>query len=207
MNTLSRFISFVFHPLLMTTYLLALLSYTLPSALYPINSESFRTFILLMLIMTFALPVAVISIFRIFGTIRSFTMEERRDRIPVFFFTAILYAFVTYLFYSKSGVSVDDSLFKLLVLVDCLILASAIITIFYKVSVHSVGIMGLIGILMPLNKVAENNSLVIPSIIILIIAGLVMSARLQLNAHTPREILVGTITGFSIGFFGMIILF
>jgi membrane-associated phospholipid phosphatase len=157
--------------------------------------------------MTFAFPLVIISIFRVFGTIRSFTMEERRDRIPVFFFVAIIYGFVTYLLFSKSRISVDDSLFKLFLIVDCLILASAIITIFYKVSVHSMGLMGVLGILLPLNKIAENNSLVIPSIVILLIAGVVMSARLQLNAHTPREVLVGTATGFSIGFFGMILLF
>ena len=191
----------------MTTYLLGLLTYTLPSALYPINIDSFPSFLLIILIMTFVLPVLVISIFRIFGTIRSFTMEERKDRIPVFFFITILYCFVTYLFISRSRVSMDDNLFKLLVIIDFLILASAFITLFYKISVHSMGIMGMLGILLPLNKVAENNSLLLPTIGVLVIAGVVMSARLQLNAHTPREVLTGTIVGFSIGFFGMIILF
>jgi membrane-associated phospholipid phosphatase len=34
-----------------------------------------------------------------------------------------------------------------------------------------------------------------------------MSARLQLNAHTPREILVGGVSGFIIGFVSMIVMF
>jgi len=101
----------------------------------------------------------------------------------------------------------DDSLFKLLIIIDCIILVGSIITLFYKVSMHSLGIMGMLGILLPLNKVAENNSLLMPSIIVLIIGGLVMSARLQLNAHSPREVLTGSITGFTIGFTGMIILY
>lgn len=207
MNTLARLISFILHPLLMTTGLLGLLLYTLPSALYPINLESSKSFIMLIFLMTFVFPILIISFFRIFGTIRSFSMEERSDRIPVFFFTAFLYGFVTYLFITRSGVSMDDSLLKLLIIIDFLILIAAIITVFYKVSVHAMGIMGVLGILLPLNKVAENNSLVMPTIIVLVLAGLVMSARLQLNAHTPREVLTGSLIGFSIGFFGMIILY
>jgi membrane-associated phospholipid phosphatase len=38
-------------------------------------------------------------------------------------------------------------------------------------------------------------------------AGFVMSARLQLQAHRPREILVGAITGFGVGFIATILLY
>ena len=134
-------------------------------------------------------------------------MEDRKDRVPVFFFITILYGFVTYLLFIKSRISVDDNLFKLLIIVDCLVLVGAVITLFYKISIHSIGIVGMLGILLPLNKVAENNALMIPTILVLIIAGMVMSARLQLNSHTPREVLFGAVTGFGIGFLGMIILF
>lgn len=69
------------------------------------------------------------------------------------------------------------------------------------------GVTGLLGIVLPLNTVAENNALFIPAVALLVITGLVMSARLQLNAHTPREVWFGALTGFLIGFVGMIVLF
>jgi membrane-associated phospholipid phosphatase len=84
---------------------------------------------------------------------------------------------------------------------------ATLFTLFYKVSIHTLGVTGILGILLPLNKVAENNSLFIPTLVLIVIAGLVMSARLQLNSHTPREVLIGAVTGFAVGFFGMIILF
>jgi membrane-associated phospholipid phosphatase len=34
-----------------------------------------------------------------------------------------------------------------------------------------------------------------------------MSSRLLLDAHTPREVMYGSVVGFVVGFFGMIILF
>jgi membrane-associated phospholipid phosphatase len=70
-----------------------------------------------------------------------------------------------------------------------------------------VGIWGVIGILLPLNKVIDDYAIFVVTLVALVLAGLVMSARLQLNAHTPREVLVGAVAGFSIGFFGMLILF
>jgi membrane-associated phospholipid phosphatase len=206
-NTLARIISVCFHPLLMTTYLIALLSLTLPLALHPVNAESFQSFMLLIFLMTFALPALNIALFRMFGTIRSFSMEERSERIIPFFLITFIYAFVTWLFVTKTRVSFDDSLFKILAIIDCLVMCAALITLFFKISIHSMGILGVLGIVLPLNKVAENNALFIPTIILVVLAGLVMSARLQLNAHSPREVMLGGITGFAIGFFGMIVLF
>jgi len=206
-NALARIISVLFHPLLMATYLLSLLSYYLPSALYPINIESRNSFLILILLMTFVLPVLNISFFRIMGSISSFTMFNRAQRVRPFILITLLYGMTTYLFFFKSRISIDDNLFKLMIIIDCLVLVATIITLFYKVSIHSLGITGILGILLPLNKVAENNALFIPTLVWIVLAGMVMSARLQLDSHTPREVLVGAVTGFSIGFFGMIILF
>ncbi len=87
-----------------------------------------------------------------------------------------------------------------------MIVSSAGITLFYKVSIHSAAIWGIVGILLPLNKVAD-GLLLIPTIILIVAAGLVMSSRLMLNAHTPREVLVGSLLGFGVGFVGIAVLF
>jgi hypothetical protein len=134
-------------------------------------------------------------------------MEDRSERIRPFVLIAIIYGFVTYLFFVKSRISVDDNLFKLLIIIDLLVFTAALITLFYKVSIHSLGVAGILGILLPMNSVAENNSLFIPTLVLLVVAGLVMSSRLQLNAHTPRQVLVGALTGFAIGFFGVFFMF
>jgi len=206
-NILARVISFVFHPLLMATYLLGLLSFFLPSILYPINAQARLSFLLLIFLMTFALPAINISLFRIIGTISSFTMMDRRERIRPFFLITIIYCFVTYIFAFKARISTDDSLFKFLLIIDCLVIAATFITFFYKISIHSIGVAGILGIIIPLNRVAEDGSLFIPTIALILVAGLVMSARLQLNSHTSREVWVGALTGFLVGFLGMIFLF
>ena len=92
-------------------------------------------------------------------------------------------------------------------IVTSMVVVSAAITFFYKVSIHSLAACGMIGILLPLNKALENNVLLWPTAIALVIAGLIMSARLYLNAHTFNEVLMGGLVGFSIGFAGMLIMF
>ncbi len=92
-------------------------------------------------------------------------------------------------------------------IITALIVIAMIVTLFYKISIHSLAITGLIGILLPLNKITEDNRLLFPTVLVICAAGLVMSARLKLGAHTPREVMHGSLIGFIVGFCGMIILF
>lgn len=207
MNVLARIVSYVFHPLLMGTYLFALMVFLLPAALYPIPASSQFLFLTLFFIITVALPVCLMSFLKIFGSIKSFTLENRQERVFPFFMILTLYASFTYLLTYQNKIGFDDNVFKFLLIIDCLVLMGTLLTLFYKVSIHAIGIMGLAGILVPLNKESDNVMLLWITIGIVVLAGIIMSARLQLNAHTPRQVLVGAITGFLTGFFGIILLF
>lgn len=207
MNVSARIISYVFHPLLMGTYLLALMIFLLPAALNPINSDSRLLFLGLFFTITFVLPVIMISFLKIFGSIHSYTMESRQERVLPFFMIAILYASFTYMLTYNGRMDLSDNVLKFLLIIDGLVLTGALITLFYKISIHAVGMMGLAGILIPLNKESDNELLFWATIGVVVLAGIVMSARLQLNAHTPRQVLIGALSGFLIGFFGIILLF
>ena len=145
--------------------------------------------------------------FRIMGTIKSLEMKERRERILPFIFITVLYIAVTYLFYAKPRIGFHDNLLKFMMIIDSLVFVATLTTFFYKVSVHSLAAWGMIGILIPLNKVLEDNTLFYPTLLAIVLTGLVMSARLKLNAHTPREVMVGSVLGFATSFAGMVILF
>lgn len=141
------------------------------------------------------------------GTIKTLEMKERKDRILPFIFITVLYIGVTYLFYTKHRIGFHDNLLKFLIIIDALVLIATLTTFFYKISIHSLAAWGMLGILIPLNKILEDNTLFYPTLIIIVIAGAVMSARLKLNAHTPREVMVGGVLGLLTAFAGMIILF
>jgi hypothetical protein len=206
-NTFARLISIVFHPLLMATYLFSLLAWALPSALAPLNTSAHVTFIFLLFIVTFLLPALNIGMFKLFGTIKSVSMEERKERILPFIFISIIYIVITYLFYAKTRVSLTDNFLKLMMIIDLLVVIATVVTLFFKVSVHSLAIWGLIGIMLPLTKIAEVNTLFYTTLGLIVVAGLIMSSRLQLGAHTSREVMWGGVLGLATSLTGMIMLF
>lgn len=207
MILLARIVSIVFHPLLLATYLFSLFILLFPAGLEPLKSEGHLTFLLLIFCVTFVLPALNVGFFKMMGTIKTLEMKDRSERILPFIFITVLYLGVTYLFYSKPRVGFHDNMFKFLIIVDALVLIATFTTFFYKISIHSLAAWGMLGILIPLNKVLEDNTLFYPTLIIIVITGAVMSARLKLNAHTPREVMIGSALGFSTSCAAMNILF
>jgi membrane-associated phospholipid phosphatase len=191
----------------MPTYLFLLLSQAFPPALDPIQPSSHLLFIGLIFIVTFLLPVLNLGIMKALGSIRSFQMETREERLLPFTMIALLYIAITFLFYYKTRVSVSDNFLKLMIVIDLLAVVASIITYFYKVSVHSLCAWGIVAIIILLNKASELNSLFYPAIIAIVLTGFIMSARVYLKAHSLREVLWGGIVGLATGIVGMIVLF
>ncbi len=192
---------------MLATYLFALFSVALPAGLDPLKDDGHWNFVFLIFCVTFLLPALNVGIFKTFGSIKSLAMEERQERVIPFSFITILYVVVTYLFYSRTRVGLNDNLLKFLIIIDILVLTATVVTVFYKISIHSMAIWGFIGILFPLNKVSEDGALLYPTILSIVLAGIIMGARLQLHAHTPREIMVGGMVGFAATFVAMVVMF
>jgi drug/metabolite transporter superfamily protein YnfA len=200
----ANLVSIIFHPLLLTTYLVLLLGTFFP-ALLMIAPKNLRVMTAFIFCFTFLLPVVNLIMFRMFGTISSYTLENRSERVVPFIAIALIYLVTAFLFFYKLRFS--DNFNFLLVIVAMLVVAAVILNFFLKVSVHALAAWGGIGILLPLNKAVEQPDLLWPSAGAIVVAGFIMAARLYLNAHTPREILVGSVAGFTIGFFGVLFFF
>lgn len=204
---LARLASYIFHPLLMPTYLFLLLSQVFPAALEPIQSSSHLLFILLIFIVTFLLPVLNLGIMKALGSIRSFQMETREERILPFTAVSLVYIAITVIFYFKTRISLGDNFLKLMVVIDLLAVMATIITFFFKVSVHSLTAWGIIAILIILSKLSEEGSLFYPALISILLTGFIMSARIYLQAHSLKEVMWGGIAGLATAIAGMTIMF
>lgn len=191
----------------MATYLFALFMVILPSAWAPIPAEGFKSILFMVALVTLVLPVINIYLFKVLGTISSLHMHTRRERLLPFVFICVMYCAMTYMFHEKVRMDWTDNFFKFLVIIDALVVVGTIVTFLYKVSIHSLAACGVIGILLPLNKVSEEIYIFYATIAAIVLAGVIMSARLHLQAHTLREVLVGGLLGLATGFAGMVLLF
>jgi hypothetical protein len=206
-NAAARFVSVLFHPLFLATYLFGLFYFVLPSAWAPVPLSKSSTLLLMIFLVTFVLPVINIYFFKLLGTISSFQMQSRRERILPFIFIAAVYCAVTYMINRTTGIYWTDNFMRFFIIIDALVIVAALITFFYRASIHSLAMSGLVGIFLPLNKMSENIYVFYATLGLIVLAGITMSARLHLNAHSPREILVGSLLGVATGFGGMVILF
>lgn len=203
----ARIVSVIFHPLFIPTYFFSLLAWALPNSLEPIAPELQKKFILFIFIVTCVIPLLNVAIFKVFGSIKSFAMPDRRERILPFIFISVIYVAVTYLFYVQARMNLNDNFLKFMVIIDMLVVAATIATLFFKVSVHAVTVWGLIGILVPLNKITEVNSIFYPTVGVILLAGFIMAARLRMDAHNPREVMWGAVLGLATGLTGMLLFF
>ncbi len=202
MKTAAKIISIVFHPLLMATYLVIVLGKFFPAMLM-IGPDHIWLIASFVFGFTFVIPAVNLLLFRYLGSIQSLYLESRRERVLPFIFISLMYALIAFLFYYKLPFSPNFS--KLMIIVAALVIVATAITIFYKVSVHSFALGGLAGILFPLIRFSP--ALLLPVTIIVALTGLVISSRLLLGVHSPRETLVGSLAGLLTGYSGILLLF
>jgi len=83
-----------------------------------------------------------------------------------------------------------------------LILTLTVFNFQIKVSAHSASIAGILGFLWGLKLNDPEIMMLYPVVTTIIAIGVVMSARLLLNAHKPIEIYLGAVLGYVICFCG-----
>lgn len=154
-------------------------------------------FIAIIFIFTFLIPL--VSIFTLgIVSIQNYNFEDRQKRVVPFTFVSVFYLLITIFFLLK--IDNQSAVSVILGAISLSVILSTGITFFWKISMHSVGSCGVVGILLGLTFNYPEGNLLFPLILTILCAGLVMSARLSLNSHTPKEILGGGIVGFTICF-------
>lgn len=154
--------------------------------------------------MTFVLPALNLLFFKATGTIKSLSLMERRERIMPSILISIVYVVIGYMIYWKIPFPV---FYKLMFIVAALSIMVTLITFFFKISAHAVGMSGLSGILLAMATLSTASVLVVPALVAIVLSGLVMSSRLLLDAHDLREVGWGGVMGFGIGFAGVVWMF
>ena len=195
---LANLISYVFHPLLMATGLVAILYFFAPSVIQPISPESIVPILLMVFILTYIIPLISIGMLKITSSISSLKLSNRKERLMPFFFVTIYYGLTAYLFANK--VVLGRTLIIVFFAITAIIFVVAVVTIFYKISAHSAGAWGVVGFMIGLYFKYPDSYLYYPIIGAIVLAGIINSSRLLLNEHSLTEIFWGSLLGVSVSF-------
>jgi len=209
MKNFARVVSLLFHPMLLTSYAI-LLMFVLPTylSLYPYNYK--KAVVLIIFTATFISPLLIMLILLNIRKIKSLNLTDRKERFLPFVIGFVLY-FSAYLITLNfpGGTPLYISGFVLCTTILLLILL--ILTFKFKISVHMAGMGGFIGffyvffVKMNISEVlfiiSGFHILIIHFfVLLLILSGIIASARLFLKAHNPIQIISGFFTGLIIGF-------
>ncbi len=173
--------------------------------------DSFATDILFKVFL-FSCLLPLFNVFLLYRLklISSIQLEDRDERLLPFVITTLFYAVLAYHFKESldlpSQVSVNRAVPLLWISIAMGVCIATLITYVYKISMHAVSIGGLLGFLIAFSVYTE-LSLIYQTSIALVLSGLVLSARLALNAHTMGQIVLGIIVGALPAYFAMHVAF
>lgn len=184
-------ISTIFHPIFVNIGSLWLLFMLFPS-LAALTYQAKSTIISVIISLTIVLPSLLVALLKLTNQISSIQLTHLKERKWPFAATALGYIFSFYLL-NKAGVSII--ILKYLLAGSITVVSIAIISNFWKISVHMASIGAMISLLVLANYYTHVD-LRIGIAIMVLIAGLVASARHFAKAHNIPQLIAGFALGF-----------
>jgi len=189
-DKLARTVSVIFHPLLIPVYGLLIIFFA-PTIYNYMPYEVKRLIIFIVLVNNVMLPLSLIPFFIQRKLINSWFMNERKDRVIPLILSTILYGVTTYIIFRFS---VPYFLKSFFIAATFLSLTATLINFWWKISLHSIGAGALLALVFILS-LKMYTSLLWYLIPVILTGGIIISARLQLNLHNPRQVWAGFLTG------------
>ncbi|MEO0312167.1 MAG: hypothetical protein RIQ89_1824 [Bacteroidota bacterium] len=188
----ANFISMVLHPVFMPMYALLLLFHTRTYISMALPKPMQNAMFVIVLIVTLVLPILIAYLLFKKNYIKSIRMDKREERIVPYICNILCLLLSAYMMWT---LQIPRLFYLLMVGAALSVFITLLINFRWKMSIHMVGIGGIVGILMGLSKfLFVNFNLAI--MIAIIVAGIAGTARLSLRAHTPMQLY----TGFTVGF-------
>ncbi len=193
-KNLFKGISYAFHPTLMPLLgIYLILSYT-HLILLPYDGKI--AIVKIVGLSTLVLPIMVLPFLYYRKLITDITVSERNERLlPITL--AIIFYFVGYYILKRLGV--PSIIHSFLLSSFVCVLFAGLISLRWKISLHMIGIGGLIGLISAMSYLFQTG---IEFILMgsILIAGITGSARLYLKEHSQAQIYTGFLLGFVLTF-------
>jgi hypothetical protein len=189
----ANFFSYIFHPTFIPVYVIAFLVYMHPSYFSGFSERNKLQTVIISCINLVAFPLLTVFLLKALGFIDSIFLRTRKDRIIPYMACGIFF-FWAYTVFKKQ--EMYPTIMPSFILGVFLAASAALIAnIYFKISMHAIGMGGWLGIFFVIAK--ENSMLMTwPIAAALLITGVVCTARLLVSNHTQRDIYVGLIVGF-----------
>jgi hypothetical protein len=193
-------ISILFHPIFNNLYLFTILFFGAGFLLHPLGEVAHFALFSLIVGSTTLVPIVILAIYHFlnhtFTSIHYLEMPNKEERILPFFYISIYYMGLIYLF--KQYLNLPELILQLMYVYTLGFICISLISLITKISAHSlfmgicVALIYIFNVIWPLPFMKE---VLLYSILI---AGIVLSARLALHAHNNIQVYLGFVLGLTI---------
>lgn len=197
MRVFSQVVSWVLMPILMPMLGLILVMYTISipmsiadgNSMYQYN-DAFKTTILsFFLFFTVIAPVVLYLILMSFGVIKTPQLDDKSERkYPMMIMSSL--CFMLYFVFSRASDELPKYIYALCLSGGAIIGIFTYVNNYIKVSLHATGVGILTGFVFAYVLEQLYFEIWILAVVILI-SGIVLSSRLYLEKHTPKELMIG----------------
>jgi hypothetical protein len=190
----ANFFSYLFHPIFIPIYIIAFLVYIHPSYFVGFSEKGKLQTVLISTINLVAFPLLTVALLKGLGFVDSIFLKTRKDRIIPYMACGIFF-FWAYTVFKKQEMY-PPIMASFILGVFLAASAGLIANIYFKISMHAMGVGGLLGVFIVIYN--EHSMLMSwPIAIAILISGLVCTARLIVSNHTQKDIYLGLLLGFA----------
>ena len=200
-NKISQAISVLMHPIFMPLLTLKLILFLSPISF--VLMSPYINFITNMVVLTtIILPVLIIIMLKLNNKVNSFEMKSIEERpLPLFFSGVSMLTGYIIIYPLISMFEIIKITFFCAILI---IFVSSLISKYWKISLHMLGVGGLTGVVLGVHFLVDSNISIL--IFLLILSGILGSARLCLRAHNNLQVYLGFCLGCIVEFTGLLFL-
>lgn len=194
--------SYLLHPLFIPLYVTCFLAYIHPSYFSGFSEAGKKRLLFLVTLNAVGFPAIAILLMKGLGFINSVFLRTQRDRIIPYITSMTFYFWTQYVLREQNYVPRILVAFMFGVFISCS--AALIANIYYKISMHAIGMGGMLGLFL---VIMQQNTMLMtwPLSLAFLLAGLVCTSRMIVSDHRPKEIYAGLVVGILCQFAGAVI--
>ena len=189
----AHFFSYVFHPLFIPLYVIGFLTFLHPSYFAGFTLYEKYRILLSTALNTIFFPAFALLLMKALGFVKSVFLRTPQDRIGPYLANMIFYFNLAWTFF-KMDPQLNLIVPSFMTGVFLTTVAGLLSNIYFKISMHAMGMGGLLGIFLII-MLYNTMWMAWPLAIALLITGLVCTSRLIISDHTPKEIYWGLFFG------------
>ncbi|RMB56791.1 hypothetical protein EAX61_13425 [Dokdonia sinensis] len=189
MRWLIKSFSYIFHPLWMP--LIAVIIYYVTTPRF-MNPEFWYAKFFATTIMTVIIPILSFYMFKNLNLVTEIHLKDVKERKFPLLFQGLFTLLIIYIVFK--GYELPELHFFFVGVLGSTLAALVLVLFQFKASLHMIGICGVLFFVLGLSIHFNSNMLWLISLLVLA-CGATATSRLEAKAHTPVELVVGTIVG------------